>query len=248
VCEPTAIVTGVSGGLSALSGARAAAGRNKAAMANYQLQLEQRKQNWNQQLSIWGAKRVQYKRNLDENDLAAQRGYTRSQQAFNNKIGQAFQRNEALLTKYLAQSGQLEASGRTGKSIRRTKTLDLAALQRSYSKTFYSLSQSEEAYKQSLKDIEQAQRSHRNQLHSKVSRQPIPDFAPPPPVLEDESPFTGLLSAGLSAAGQSGAFNNLFTKDNTLQTVGDTFKDYTSDPFSTNYNMPGDWNSSKYYN
>ena len=74
-------MAGISAGSSLLgSGAarRQAAARNRARKQNWEHQLRVRKQSWYQNLSIWGAQRNKYFTDLNENDLAAQRGYAQA--------------------------------------------------------------------------------------------------------------------------------------------------------------------------
>tara|TARA_R100001082_G_C4331120_1_gene145689 strand:- start:12 stop:758 length:747 start_codon:yes stop_codon:yes gene_type:complete len=207
VCTATAAVIGVSQGFSALQGASQARARNKAARRQYEDQLKQREANWYQSLTVWGARRNKYYAELNENDLAAQRGYTQAQQGLNDVFAAAAQRNEQALIKYFNQSGKLAAAGRTGRTADRIATLDIAALERQAGKELYRLTRSEEAFKQNVTNIRNAQRSQRNKLFANVAFAPVPGLTPPPPVYENASPVLGLLSAGLQAAAQGGMFD-----------------------------------------
>ena len=51
---------------------------NRRRIREYERQLEMRKRNWFQQLSVYGAKVNKYNIDLNENDLAAQRGYAKA--------------------------------------------------------------------------------------------------------------------------------------------------------------------------
>ena len=116
---------------------RQAAARNRARKQNWEHQLRVRKQNWYQNLSIWGAQRNKYFTDLNENDLAAQRGYAQAQVIMNRDFAAAAQKNEGELIKYLQSTGKLAAAGRTGRSIKRIADLDFGALQRSSGRTYY---------------------------------------------------------------------------------------------------------------
>ena len=203
MCNPVAVVSGISGGLNAIGQAQAISAQNKANRQNWEYQMETRKRNWYQTLSIWGAKKNKYYQDLNENDLAAQRGYSQAQVGLNKAFAKAIQDNETSLIKYLQSSGKLSAAGRTGRSIDRINILDIGALERQAGRRQYALTQSKEAYKANIENIQRAQKSARNQLFSNVAFAPVPDLAPPPPVQRSASAalFMGLAGAGLDAFG-----------------------------------------------
>ena len=237
MCDPI-VMGGMAfgqGAFSAFSGASQAKARNQAAIRNYEYQLKQREANWYQQLSIWGARRNKYHNEINENDLAAQRGYSQAQVGLNNVFAQAAQRNEGALIKYLQGHGKHTAAGRTGKSIDRINTLDLGMLEREAGKNYYAITQSKEAYKANVDNIRNQQISHRNKLYSNVAFEPVPDLAPPPPVLENQSPGMGLAMAALSgitaygsAGGSFGKGKGMFSKS------GNSF-------LGKDYNITGGW-------
>jgi hypothetical protein len=203
VCDISAAIAGVSGGLKAIGQTQSINAQNKANRRNWEYQMETRKRNWYQTLSIWGAKKNKYYQDLNENDLAAQRGYSQAQVGLNKAFAKAIQDNETSLIKYLQSSGKLSAAGRTGRSIDRINILDIGALERQAGRRQYALTQSKEAYKANIENIQRAQKSARNQLFSNVAFAPVPDIAPPPPVQRSASSalFMGLLGAGLDAYG-----------------------------------------------
>jgi hypothetical protein len=203
VCDISAAIAGVSGGLKAIGQTQSINAQNKANRRNWEYQMETRKRNWYQTLSIWGAKKNKYYQDLNENDLAAQRGYSQAQVGLNKAFAKAIQDNETSLIKYLQSSGKLSAAGRTGRSIDRINILDIGALERQAGRRQYALTQSKEAYKANIENIQRQQKSARNQLFSNVAFAPVPDIAPPPPVQRSASSalFMGLLGAGLDAYG-----------------------------------------------
>ncbi len=188
---------GILGGLAASKAAKA---RNKAARERYKYRLELRKREWYQNLSIWGAQRNKYFLDLNENDLAAKRGYAQAQAGLNRMWEQAAQSNEGALIKYLQDHGKLTAAGRTGRSIARINTLDLGSLQRHVGRNQYKWIRGQEAYSQNVEDIRTQQISNRNQLMASVAFSPMPTLAPPPPVMEDESPMAGIMQGMLQGA------------------------------------------------
>ena len=203
MCAPPALMAGASfaqGAFGAFQGAAQAKARNRAAIQNYEYQLEARKSQWYQQLSIWGAKRNKYHRDMTENDLAAMRGYSQAQVGLNDVFAQAAQNNETALIKYLQGSGKMMAAGRTGRTVARLNTLELGQLERNAGRNIYKLTRSREAYKQNVENIRAQQISNRSKISSKVAFAPVPDLAPPPPQMENQSAMPGLLKAGLGAA------------------------------------------------
>ena len=186
---------------------RAAKRRNKARKENWEHQLRVRKQGWYQNLSIWGAQRNKYFIDINENDLAAQRGYAQAQTQINNAFAEAAQANEGALIKYLQGSGKLAAAGKTGRSIKRIAALDLGAMERTAGRRYYQLTKSRESFKEITENIRRQQMSQRNQLHANVAFAPVPDLPPPAPKLEAESLGMGdYLKAGFSGlSGYAGA-------------------------------------------
>ena len=83
-------ISSFAGGIfGAMGNSRAAKARNRAAKQNYEHMLKVRKHEWYQQLSIWGAQRNKYYLDLNENDLAAQRGFSQAQVALNDEFSAA---------------------------------------------------------------------------------------------------------------------------------------------------------------
>ena len=203
VCSPTAVGVGTfaQGAIGAFGASKAAKARNTARQRQWKAQMESRKREWYQSLSIWGAKRNKYFKDLNENDLAAQRGYDQAQQGLNAQYAASIQANEGALIKFMQKHGRLTASGRTGRSINRINILDIAKLERDKGRREWALTQSFEAYKENIANIGRQQKSARNELYTNVAFQPIPDVAPPAPVTQSATGalFMGLASAGLDA-------------------------------------------------
>ncbi len=209
MCNPLALGLGsfAQGAFGALQGASQARARNRAAIQSYEHALNVRKSEWYQQLSVWGAKRNQYFQDINENDLAAQRGYAQAQVGLNRVWEGAMQSNEQALIKYLQNHGKYAAAGRTGRSIDRLGTLEKGQLERHAGKQLFALTRAKHSHKQNVEDIRNQQISHRNKLQANVTFAPMPDLAPPPPQMENESAMPGLLMAvgsGLMSYGMAG--------------------------------------------
>jgi len=202
VCSPTAVGVGTfaQGAIGAFGASKAAKARNTARQRQWKAQMESRKREWYQSLSIWGAKRNKYFKDLNENDLAAQRGYDQAQQGLNAQYAASIQANEGALIKFMQKHGRLTASGRTGRSINRINTLDIGALERFAGRQSYAVSQSLESFNQNVQDISRQQKSARSKLFSEVAFEPVPDVAPPQPVMESTSPMMGLISSAIGGA------------------------------------------------
>ncbi len=168
--------------------------RNKAKREQYDFLLQQRKRDWQNQLSIWGAKRNKYTIDVTENDLAAHRGYAQAQAGLNAVYDQAAQNNEAALIKFLNKHGTLAAKGRTGRGVGRINVMELAEMERKQGREFHRITKSREAYLANIEQIEGKARSRRRGLRSQLGFAPVPQLAPPPPIMEDEN-VTGKIAA-----------------------------------------------------
>ena len=204
------------GAFGALQGASKARAANRAAIQSYEHALQVRKHEWYQQLSVWGAKRNKYFTDINENDLAAQRGYSQAQVGLNRVFEGAAQNNEQALIQYLQKHGQLTAKGRTGRSVDRLNTLELGKLERFAGRQAFQLTRSREEFKQNVEDIRSRQISGRSRLQANVTFAPMPDLAPPPPQLQNESAMGGILMAGvggLMAYSKAGGFDKVTVPD-----------------------------------
>lgn len=168
--------------------------RNKAKREQYNFLLQQRKRDWQNQLSIWGAKRNKYIIDVTENDLAAHRGYAQAQAGLNAVYDQAAQNNEAALIKFLNKHGTLAAKGRTGRGVGRINVMELAEMERAQGREFHRITKSREAYLANIEQIEGKARSRRRGLRSELGFAPVPQLAPPPPQMESEN-VTGKIAA-----------------------------------------------------
>ena len=168
--------------------------RNKAKREQYDFLLQQRKRDWQNQLSIWGAKRNKYVIDVTENDLAAHRGYAQAQAGLNAVYDQAAQNNEAALIKFLNKHGTLAAKGRTGRGVGRINVMELAEMERAQGREFHRITKSREAYLANIEQIEGKARSRRRGLRSELGFAPVPQLAPPPPQMESEN-VTGKIAA-----------------------------------------------------
>ena len=195
-----AIFKGFSSILGGIGQAKAIRAENARRIREYERALEMRKRGWFQQLSIYGAKVNKYNIDLNENDLAAQRGYAKAQSNLRALQGSVTAQNEKRFRELLAKKfAGRRASGQTGRSVRRGETLDMAAFGRYVGRQSYALSMANQQFKENVESIKRKQTSARRGLYSKVAFNPVPSMAPNPPQLRG----TGMtmLNAFVGAAG-----------------------------------------------
>ena len=85
--------------LGGIGQAKAIRAENRRRIREYERALEIRKRNWYQQLSVYSAKVNKYNIDLNENDLAAQRGYAKAQSNLRALEGRVVAENEASFRK-----------------------------------------------------------------------------------------------------------------------------------------------------
>ena len=106
-----------------LGGQSKARAQNQAAINQYKNQLMIRGVNWNNQLNVYGKKKIQYNRQLDNNQTAANRAFESEQLRLNEMMkSQAFKSQEAnvLLTQALGKAQASTASGNSQAKIRQS--------------------------------------------------------------------------------------------------------------------------------
>ena len=206
MCSPVVASFG-SGVINAIGGAQQARRQNEARKRDYEYKLKVRKNRWMRDRSGYQTKIVQYKTNLSEANIAAQRAYTKSQISLNNIRSQAMLDHQEDFKEMLKAEGAIEASaaerGVRGASIQRIKTMNLAQLGQANAQRSRALTLSRYAYFDHNAGIARQLKSRQNQLFGKVAISPTPDLAPPKPVMQNvgASLFLGLAGAGFDAAG-----------------------------------------------
>ena len=186
--------------LGGIAQSQAIKAENRRRIREYERALEIRKRNWFQQLSIYSAKVNKYNIDLNENDLAAQRGYAKAQSNLRSLEGRVVAQNETKFRELVSKKlGKRRASGQTGRSVRRGETLDMAAYGRYTGRQAFGISMAREKFKENVENIRRKQVSARRGLFSQVAFNPVPSIAPNPPELRG----TGMvmMNAMLGAAG-----------------------------------------------
>ena len=199
-----AVFSGASSILGGFAASSAAKARNRAARREYERRLEIRKRKWFQDLSIYGAKVNKYTTDLNENDLAANRGYAQAQAALGRAQSKALAQSQDKFINYVnTKLGKRIAGGATGRSIGRLQRMDFAAFQRQQADIAFKLTRSGEAYQTQVEAIRNQQKSQRNQLFGSVMFTPVASVPPNPPQMENTTMpiLQGFLGAAASFAG-----------------------------------------------
>ena len=203
----SAILGGVGKFLGGLGQKKTIEAENRRRIREYERALELRKRNWYQQLSVYSAKVNKYNIDLNENDLAAQRGYAKAQSNLRALEGRVVAENESKFRELVSKKlGRRRASGQTGRSVRRGETLDMAAYGRYTGRQAYGVSMAREKFKENVESIRRKQVSTRRGLFSQVAFNPVPSIAPNPPQLRGTGMvmMNAMLGAASSIAGGFG--------------------------------------------
>ena len=162
-----------------------------------------------QTISIYNAQKVKYEEDVQNASLAQAQAKVEQQQAMDLARGEAQLKYAELFRKLQENStyGKLVAAGQTGQSTRRRGVLDYAKYGREVSDIARKLTLNDrELAKKSSKEIA-AYKQFKDQAFAKVAFQPIPDVAPPQPVMENvgAAMFMDALSIGTSIATAGGS-------------------------------------------
>ena len=221
MCAPAAAIAVISAGAGIASSVgqhqsaqSAANASNQAALNNYDYQLKQRENEWQNTLSVWGQKRNQYKAEVYENFSAAQKGYSQEQVKLNEIFAKASFNNQDQLVKMVSQQGQGFAKGQSGVSATRNNGMMMAALGRQQAQTAASLASARSASETNKNNIKDQLASANNKAYGQVAFAPVAGVAPPAPVMQDGPNALSLIggigssiASGMSAASSLSAPN-----------------------------------------
>ena len=173
----------------AVGSAMQASANNKHKKKMYEHQLKVRKRKWMQTRTTYATKKVQYEQEINLANMAAQRAYTRTQQQLNNAKSLAILQNQDDFKKMLQSEGMIEAKaaerGVRGASIARLLVMNKGEFGMSQAMRARGLTQAAYDAKEVNADVNRQLKAQRNKSFGKVAIQPIPDFAPPPPQMEN---------------------------------------------------------------
>ena len=178
---------------------------NENARRRYKYENERRERNWMQTISIYNAQKIKYQEDVENTGLAMAYASVEQQEAMDKARGDAQLKYAELFRSLLNNSayGKLAASGQTGQSTRRRGIVDFAKYGRDVSEIARSVTLNDrELARDKAKKISQY-KSFRDQAFAKVAFQPIPDVAPPVPVMQNvgAAMFMDALSIGSKVAG-----------------------------------------------
>ena len=184
------------------SQARAA---NKAAMQNYEHKLKVRERKWMNELGLIRTQRVQYDQTLDAAHVGLGNAYAEIQEKYRDLIGEATQAQEERFQKFASESTSdtLAASGRTGASIRRIRTVELGQFLAKGSRDAYKLTQAKQELDKAGAQAAAGARQQQMEAFAQNNIVRSPDIAPPPPVLRNVG--QAAFMDALSIAGKVGS-------------------------------------------
>ena len=202
----------------------------------YQHQLKVRERKWMQTRSTYQSKKVQFEQEVDLANIAAQRAYTRTQIQLNNARSMAILQNQEDFKKMLQNEGNIEVSaaerGIRGKSVARQLLQNKANFGIGQAMRSRALATAQYDAKESMADVNRQLKTQLNRSFGKVAIQPVQDFVPPPPQMENVglTLMMGMgqaLGAGLegmpkNTMGPGGLQNQAVTPTSTID-YGNTF-------------------------
>lgn len=226
MCLPAAavgIISGISSAASSVGGfidaQNQASAANQSAINNYKYQVAERENRWNQELTIWNQRRVEYKQKSEENKSAAYRAYAQEQNRLNEVYKGAAFNNQAALIQMVNQSGSAQAKNVSGKSAQRLSDMAVAQFGRNQAIQAESIVSARNAYALNTDDLRNEWISANNKAYSDVAVRPVAGVAPPRPVMQSGPSGLGLI-AGLGGAVVSGmsTYNSLKAPPATVPT------------------------------
>jgi len=190
VCEPTLLLTAASTGLSAVGGLASASAEKTASVNNYKRQLKLRSIEWDRSRAKYGQKVSEANEQLDENFMAASRGFAAEQTQLNDLYSQASVSLQNDFVK-IAEKSKYYGSGKTAD---RLAARDMAAFGRSQALLASNLVRAGESYDNDVANI-------RQQLKSANRKTVAPVMFKPQPGLPPVKPNTDMTAANLGALG-----------------------------------------------
>ncbi len=190
MCEPVTLLTAAAGTAKAVGGLASAGAQKKAEVNNYKRQLKIREIEWDRSRASYGQKVSEAKEQLDENFMAASRGFAAEQSQLNDLYNQASVKLQNDFIK-IAQSQKYYGSGKTAK---RLAAKDMAAFGRAQALTASNLSELVKANDNDVANI-------RQQLKSANRKTVAPVMFKPQPGLPPVKPNTDMTGANLSFLG-----------------------------------------------
>ncbi len=182
---------------------------NANARRQYQYEIQRRERNWMQEISIYNAQKIKYQTDSDKIAVAQSQAYAKKQEDMNIARGAAQLKYEDLYRKVLQdnEASNLIASGATGRSVNRLKTMEYADYGRQVNAIGRKIMMDDvQLERKTSKEVSQLQ-GFRDQAYANIAFNPQPDVAPPQPVMQSvgAAAFMDALSIGSSIATMGGS-------------------------------------------
>ena len=179
-----------------------ASAQNQAAINNYKYQLKVRERKWDQTRHVYGQKIHQFNQTVDENQMAAARGYAAAQRNLNSQFSKAAFNQEGRLAKLVRSQGNFAAAGRTGRSVDRLGAEQMMQYGRGNALMAENLIGAQAGYDNKTESLNRQLLSANRKAYSDVAIAPQPGVAPVAPTMmpgpSGLSLASGLLSAGMA--------------------------------------------------
>ena len=227
MCEPLTVLSAVSGTASAVGGLASAGAQKKAEVNNYKRQLKIREIEWDRSRATYAQKVSEAKEQLDENFMAASRGFAAEQSQLNDLYNQASVQLQNDFIK-IAQSSKFYGEGKTAK---RLAMRDMQAFGRSQALLSSNLVRAGESYDNDVANI-------RQQLKSANRKTVAPVMFKPQPGLPPVKPNTDMTGANLAFLGSMAG--TAFSAASTYKEFGPSNSgSYTSNPSGFTFGQAG---------
>ena len=173
---------------------------NANAKRRYNYEVERRERNWMQEIAIYNAQKVKYQTDSDNIAIAQSQAYAKKQEDMNIARGTAQLKYEGLYKQLLkdSEASNLIASGATGRSVDRLKTMEYADYGRQVNAIGRKIMMDDiKLERQTSAEVSQLQ-GFRDQAYANIAFNPQPDVAPPQPVMQSvgAAMFMDALSIG----------------------------------------------------
>ena len=182
---------------------------NDNATRRYNYEVERRERNWMQEIAIYNAKKVKHQIDSDNIAIAQSQAYAKQQEDMNIARGAAQLKYENLYKELLesSEASNLIASGATGRSVNRAKTMEYAEFGRQINTIGRKIMMEDVDLKRKTDAAVSKLQGFREQSYANIAFNPTPDVAPPQPVMQSvgAQAFMQALSIAGSVATMGGA-------------------------------------------
>ena len=210
MCEPVTLLTAAAGTAQAVSGLASAGAQKKAEVNNYKRQLKIREVEWSRTRAMYAQRVSEAKEQLDENFLAASRGFAAEQTQLNALYNKASVQLQNDFTKIAEQ----QKFYGTGKTADRLAAKNMAAFGRSQALISSNLVRAREGYDRDVANIRQELKAANRKTIAPVMFKPQPGMPPARPDTDMTAANIGFLGSMLgTAAGAAGTYKDVTGKN-----------------------------------